>query len=177
MRPQHIHLAMVRSVSMPLQAVYQQWPSTYAVAACTQLALHYMDDVSLTEEVLLEPAKVAVVMEGGPATPSQQQGVKETPEVQASALPLSMSQRQLSWPRPEPCPLGVCVQARWGPPSASCQPGSPDGNHSVTRKNGTNNNGSDNGNNTDGDGDTVITLMSVLMIDSLDDNATATSQT
>ncbi|KAL3137916.1 Protein argonaute-3 [Trebouxia sp. C0009 RCD-2024] len=96
------------------QAVYQQWPSTYAVAACTQLALHYMDDVSLTEEVLLEPAKVAVVMEGGPATPSQQQGVKETPEVQASALPLSMSQRQLSWPRPEPCPLGVCVQARCG---------------------------------------------------------------
>lgn len=73
-----------------------------------------MDDVSLTEEVLLEPAKVAVVVEGGPASgPSQQQGVKGGPNVQASALPLSMSQRQLSWPRPEPCLLGLCVQARW----------------------------------------------------------------
>ena len=99
-----------------------------------------MDDVTLTEEVLLEPAKVAVMLEGGPAsTPSQQQGVKGGAEVQASALPLSMSLWQLSSPRSEPCPRGLCVQARWVQPFGT-HLGSSDGMKIVTRKNGSNNN-------------------------------------
>ena len=82
-----------------------------------------MDDVSLTEEVLLEPAKVALMVEGGPAAPpSHQQGAKGgAPQVHASALPLTLSERQLSLPRPEPCLLGLCVQTRWGHPSTHMQ--------------------------------------------------------
>lgn len=112
------------------QAVCHKWPRAFAVAACTQLALNYVDDVSLTEEVLLEPAKIALRVERGPAdapshqqgtqggsgvTPNHQQGVQGgTAQPHASALPLSMSGRQLSMPRPEPCPGGLCVQTRWG---------------------------------------------------------------
>lgn len=113
----HTPFAVLSSVTAPLQAVYHKWPGTYAVAACTQLALHYMDDVSLTEEVLLEPAKIAVMVERGPGgPPSQQQGVKGRSRLNASAPPLSMSQQQLSLPRLEPCPLGLSVQARWDHP-------------------------------------------------------------
>ena len=114
-----------------LQAVCHKWPQSFALAACTQLAMNYMDDVSLTEDVLLEPAKVALMVERGPVdtpshqegtqggpswgTPRHQQGVHgRTPQVRASALPLSMSNRQLSLPRPEPCSQGLCVQTRWG---------------------------------------------------------------
>lgn len=113
-----------------LQAVCHRWPGSFAVAACTQLALNYTDDFSLTQEVLLEPAKVALRVERGPAdapshqqgtqggsgvTPNHQQGLQGgTAQPPASALPLSMSKRQLSLPRPEPCPGGLCVQTRWG---------------------------------------------------------------
>ena len=130
-------------VTMFVQAVCHKWPWSFALDACTRLALNYMDDVSLTEEVLLEPAKVALMLERGPVdtpshqegedrgsratsshqqgthggqqgTPQHQQGVHGgIPGVQASALPLSMSKRQLSLPRPEPCSEGLCLQIRW----------------------------------------------------------------
>ena len=138
---QHIASGSVTAIpaTMFLQAVCRKWPRSFAVAACTQLAVNYMDDVSLTEEVLLEPAKLALMVERGPVdTPSQQEGPWGTPrhqqgvqggpagtprhwqgvhggipQVHASALPLSMSERQLSFPRPEPCSQGLCVQTRW----------------------------------------------------------------
>ena len=129
--------------TMFVQAVCHKWPRSFALDACTCMALNYMDDVSLTEEVLLEPAKVALMVERGPvdtpshqegkdrgsgATPSHQQGTHGgqrgtpwhqqgvhggSPQGQASALPLSMSKKQLSLPRPEPCSEGLCVQIRW----------------------------------------------------------------
>lgn len=121
---------LLHHVVFASQAVCHKWPQSFAVAACTQLALNYTDDVSLTEEILLEPAKIALRTERGPAgAPSHQQGTQGgsgaapnhqqgvhggAPQPHASVLPLSMSEKQLSLPRPEPCPGGLCVQTRWG---------------------------------------------------------------
>ena len=143
----HLGSAPVTSiaVAMFMQAVFHEWPCSFALAACTRLALNYMDDVSLTEEVLLEPANVALMVERGPVdspshqegqdvgtdagSPSYQQGTHGgawgnqqqqgvhggISQLQASALPLSLSKRQLGLPRPEPCSKGLCVRTRWGP--------------------------------------------------------------
>ena len=62
---------------MLVQAVCHKWPRSFALAACTRLALNHMDDVSLTEEVLLEPARVALRLEEGPPDhPSHQEGTQ-----------------------------------------------------------------------------------------------------
>ena len=89
-----------------------------------------MDDVSLTEEILLEPSRMALLLERAvPSSPNHQQaravpsssnhGIHhqegtETrePVLQTSALPLSMSERGLSLPRPEPRTPGLSLQAR-----------------------------------------------------------------
>ena len=78
------HLASASVTAIPVtifvQAVCHKWPRSFAVAACTRLALNYMDDVSLTEEVLLEPARVALRAEQGPTDhPSHQEGPQVGP--------------------------------------------------------------------------------------------------
>lgn len=72
-----------------------------------------MDDVSLTEETLLEPIKTALLLEKGEDSGSnQQQGRQREPQLLASALPLIMSERQLSLPRLEPLIAGLSIQVR-----------------------------------------------------------------
>ena len=72
-----------------------------------------MDDVSLTEETLLEPIKTALLLERGEDSGSnQQQGRQREAQLLASALPLIMSERQLSLPRLEPLIAGLSIQVR-----------------------------------------------------------------
>ena len=106
-------LPHVMLLAPALQAVCHKWPRSYAVAVCAQCALHYMDDISLTEEILLEPTKTALLVEMGADNGSNhQQGKQREPQLQASALPLSMSERQLSLPRAEPLTAGLSIQSR-----------------------------------------------------------------
>lgn len=90
---------------------------------CTRLALHHTDDLTLTEEVLLEPSTLSLLLEKGPsgsssgtaATAANAVGTgagSVTSGIQAHSLPLRVSEKYLSLPRSLPAAPGLNVRLR-----------------------------------------------------------------
>ncbi len=111
---------------MLMQAVLHKWSDSYAVTLCTRLALNYTDDSTLTEEVLLEPSTVSLLLEKGPsgsssdtadtaATAADAVGAGAgciTSGMKADSLPLRVSEKYLSRPRSLPAAQGLTVRLR-----------------------------------------------------------------
>ncbi|DBA79124.1 TPA: Protein argonaute-3, variant 2 [Trebouxia sp. C0004] len=108
-----------------LQAVLHKWSQSYAVTLCTRLALHYTDDLTLTEEVLLEPSSVSLLLEKGPSSSSTGTAATAADAVrtgagsitsgtQADSLPLRVSEKYLSLPRSLPAAPGLSLHLRSG---------------------------------------------------------------
>lgn len=106
-----------------MQAVLHKWSESYAVTLCTRLALNHTDDLTLTEEVLLEPSTVSLLLEKGPsgsssdtaATAADAVGTSTsgiTTGIQADSLPLGVSEKYLSLPRSLPAAPGLRVHLR-----------------------------------------------------------------
>lgn len=108
---------------MLMQAVVHKWSESYAVTLCTRLALNHIDDLTLTEEVLLEPSTVSLLLERGPsgsssgtaATAADSVGTSAssmTSGIQADSLPLRVNEKCLSLPRSLPAAPGLIVRLR-----------------------------------------------------------------
>jgi len=103
-----------------MQAVLHKWSESYAVTLCTRLALNHTDDLTLTEEELLEPSTVSLLLEKGPPGSSSgtaADAVKSgagsvTSGIQAHSLPLRVSEKYLSLPRSLPAAPGLTVRLR-----------------------------------------------------------------
>ena len=104
---------------MLMQAVVHKWSESYAVTLCTGLALNHIDDLALTEEVLLEPNTVSLLLEKGPSDTAATAGDavrtgagSVTSGIQADSLPLRVSEKYLSLPRSVPAAPGFTVHLR-----------------------------------------------------------------
>ncbi len=108
---------------MLMQAVLHKWSESYAVTLCTRLALNHTDDLTLTEEVLLEPSSVSLLLEKGPSGSSsgtaataadavRTRAGSVTSGIKADSLPLRVSEKYLSLPRSLPAAPGFVVHLR-----------------------------------------------------------------
>ena len=99
-----------------MQAVGHKWPESYAAALFARMAVNHTDDVTLTEEVLLEPSAVSLLVERGPTNSSSADNAAAAGDgplaVGADSLPLSVSEKHLSLPRLPPAGSGVRVLIR-----------------------------------------------------------------
>lgn len=100
-----------------MQAVGHKWPDSYSAALFARLAVNHTDDVTLTEEVLVEPNAVSLLIKRGPTNSSSADnaaagGGDGSPALGADSLPLSVSEKHLSLPRLPPAGPGVRVLVR-----------------------------------------------------------------
>ena len=94
-----------------MQVACFKWPKAYSVDLCASLGVNHVDDMSLTEEVLLEPTSLALSFcnsQVSPQTPS----TGTVKRADAHSLPLNVKEDLLSLPRPPPSVQGRAVLIR-----------------------------------------------------------------
>lgn len=83
------------------------------MALCTRLAINYTNDLTLTDQKLLEASSIALHIDQGPSCSSSSLPARsDTLAMHAASLPLSVSEQHLALPRPQPGTPGLAVRLR-----------------------------------------------------------------